>query len=1108
MDLTIYVGRMVSSGELNVDVDDAGKDRFTVDVETVNGVEWNRWDWINNDRPADGMLTVKDGQDHTDLVGQEVKLLTGDKIDEVFGVYATGTSQVVEATMDQIDVENDGDDLKIGDDSYDVDGAQVYLDLEENPYSVQDVFTLNGEKTADTVKMIDYDNDDDIDTILVNTVSMSRVSYVGSSSITLSAVGASNMRDQHGNVLRDGEVIDLDDNTVYEDVARDDYAVVTINDYDGSWNVAEATLVTGTVNGKVDDERRVRVDGEWYTLANNAVGAQNDNSDLYVINGSRTDFVNRDEINLYVVGNIAYYAEAVRGNDVNRAVLMVYDTQDDPDEWSNHDQVKAIFPNGNKATITLDEVDGQAITSNHPSNDVNVEVGALYTYTVNNDDEYILTSVSVDNDAGYEFVVLDGDGIDDEDTYGGATIADDAIVFAMVGDDDAKVYTGKTIIDAKLAANETNTSNGIALQDEDNGFKYTRMMNIKLDVEIDTNTEYGYLVSDAVWSYNEDLGRWVMEYSFWNGKEIVDKIELTSANKENWAVKHAIIAYTVDGDNISDVNDADVEYAAMLGYSNGRVSLKDVLDNDRVVADVDSDTLTYYVDSHASSEAGIGQTGIDGWNFIAKTKDGDENERYVNVAYILDNDGKDVKFMVIDTDGELKAPANDKYELVDETVIVDESNEWTIETNDSMTSAALVEAIEDAAAAQVSRIVVKGDATLNEELNVPAGKQLVFEDELTLNNGAVINGNITVEKIAGVTATAKLNGTMTITGTQDVDLANLTSDGSAEIVLVNPASAQTKFYEGTQAAAVAVTAPETGSYTYTTNINSSVNGWLKAAVLGETGVMETANAKADVEAMLAVYNTVEIKDETDDLGAVNIPANKTLIISDTNADRTHLDQIVGGTNSKLVFKGGLDNINANTYYFGTSATPIRQGSDLPAGAEFTYTGNKWVLSNQIDSISVGADEAVTQNVFEEAIAASTTKTVYVDDAADLTSRLMVDAGETLVIETATAAPAQSIKGEGTVVVKANVNLTNIATNTIEIDAAAGISAGSLTMVNNTGLVKTIKLGAPVSSMTDDYTVFYSDLNVAYDAATAPIGTYVYNANVLGSDPATPGFVLE
>ena len=91
---------------------------------------------------------------------------------------------------------------------------------------------------------------------------------------------------------------------------------------------------------------------------------------------------------MYAIGSTVYYADSARGNDANRSVLMVYEKQGRFDEWWNRDQVKAIFANGDKETITLDF--DPAETEYAVRNMGGVETGVMYYYVVNNDDEYAL----------------------------------------------------------------------------------------------------------------------------------------------------------------------------------------------------------------------------------------------------------------------------------------------------------------------------------------------------------------------------------------------------------------------------------------------------------------------------------------------------------------------------------------------------------------------------------------------------------------------------------------------------------------------------------------------------------------------------------------------
>ena len=906
MDLTIYVGRMTSSGELTIAGADAGKDRFIVDVDTKDNASW------------EDILTFKDGKDHTDLVGMEVKVLTGDKIDEVFGVYATGTSQVVETTMDQVDVESDYD-LKVDGTVYDAKGANVYADLSAAS-TVAKVFTANGEAVADSVKMIDWDNNGKYETILVNTVSSAKVNYVSSTSITLGSVGS-----RVNGLLKNGEVLEFADNTIAEDLAKNDFAVVTKNVYDDSWNVVKADVVTGTVDGKVDNERKVRVDGTWYTLANAKDQTANTAATLYTVPNSRETFVNKDEITLYVVGGIAYYAESTKGNDVNRSVLMVYDVQDDFDQWGSKNQIKVIFPTDTKETVT--------VASNSSVAFGNIKPGKMYYYTTNNDGEYLLTVLADNGEkAGYDKVVDDANGISNKNSFGGQTIADEAIVFALVGDDDAKVYSGKAIKDAALTGAATKTTYGQALQDTDNGFTYTRMMNIDIDENtIDTTTNYGYLLADGTYSYNKDMGCYVMEYEFWNGSEVVNAIEKTSSNKEQSLVKHTIIAYAEDGDYIKDVKVADgLTYASMIGYSNGKVSLLYNAGKPAQVADVDADTITFYVNSDASKSADIGQIG-EGWDYVAPNKQ-------INVAYVMDNDKEDVKFIVIDVDGQLsgKGSVGDAGNQggnqgePEEVEALPSTSERNINITGRISGARY---LNNTLYVQFNNVAYAGASKLSGELKITdsngASVWKTFED-LGVTEGTQVS------KVLAIPYTTTASGALTVSTTTNpavdewyvayVDgtgkaltsdvIANATKTvankaGEAiEVTIKLPANA-TEFKPTAALTNITKTAPGTdlnGSVAYTADI--AFEGTLAAAGT-QPKIVITAATATKYDASITVGNVTNIKNG---VGYASVPAitelakdatdpgvDMTVQLTDApaNGDKLVVTYTVNGTEKKL-----------------------------------------------------------------------------------------------------------------------------------------------------------------------------------------------------------------
>lgn len=815
MDLTTYVGKLVSSGDLAIDsVTKAGNNQFTVDVDTVNDVAAGKYFQYNgntygqfNIKNGQVNVTFKDGVDHTDLVGQEVKVLTGDKLDQVYGVYATGTSKIVESTMDKVDVEFNGTELKNG--KLKVDGTSyniyengsdasvakiVYADTKTaNGENISTVFTRDGEMVSDKVKMIDWDNNGDYDTIFVETVSVAEITYVGTNSITIGPVGS---RD---NSVVTQKTFDNDEISIYEGAAKGDYVVITQDDYNNSkWKIEKTTTVTGTVDGVVKNERKVRVDGTWYTLANQKTGTP---YYLNAISGTKDEFVNKDKVTLYVVGDIAYYAENTKGNDVNRPVAMVYDSRYGAGGWNNNPEAKIILPDGTKKTVTVVSVDGKKPTGTNNNVITNITAGKMYYYTINNSGEYTFTSLNGKGDnilpdvlAGYDDYKTDTDGISYGDKYGAAnpggnTIADDAIVFAYLPDtNDATVYTGKAVKDAKKnTAQWGKSDNGGALIEEYNGFNYVRMMNIEISSkdQISKTTNYGYLVTDGTYSYNSEMGCYIMEYSYWNGTEVVNVKEKTSDNKERWAVKGTVIAFTNDSEGLikdvvepeeADVNIDKLHYASMKGADNSYVSLVSGSAGE-VAAKVTSDTVIYYVDSNASTIDKIGQT-ASGYDYTIQptSDDGLGNiVRPINVAYVLNSDGN-VKFMVIDVDGQLDGRGSVKTTNSLSWSDIKNYNGVYVTGNAGLTTSMWNNEIPAETDVYVEgALTITGDMpTLGQNASITAKDGITVTGDVTssqledLINGS--NGTVTVNNVDGDVTINNSDVKLTVTGNVTGDL--------------------------------------------------------------------------------------------------------------------------------------------------------------------------------------------------------------------------------------------------------------------------------------------------------------------------------------------------
>ena len=252
-----------------------------------------------------------------------------------------------------------------------------------------------------------------------------------------------------------------------------------------------------------------------------------------------------------------------------------------------------------------------------------------------------------------------------------------------------------------------------------------------------------------------------------------------------------VITYTLDGQNadgkqmiksVSKIedNDIDVMQAAILGYSGD--DLRVLTDRDNEVFQVDDDTIAIYIHSKAATME-QGDADAEGYDYIAK-RVGDEEKNYIedlgeayyiNALFQLDNDNSTIKFILIDLDGEL----NGEFYYEDEAL----KNEYTLKAGDNLQTMLNT----------YRSVTVPFNYTIDadEEITVPAGVSLTFEDVLYLNG--TINGDFTANTVVAGTG-SKLNGTMTVLEGAGTNLDALKSDTGAEIILKDEVATSGGFY--------------------------------------------------------------------------------------------------------------------------------------------------------------------------------------------------------------------------------------------------------------------------------------------------------------------------
>lgn len=232
-------------------------------------------------------------------------------------------------------------------------------------------------------------------------------------------------------------------------MAKDDWVVVTAakNTADDVMNVAEATVLTGKIEGKrasgnIDS---ILVDGNWYEEAKDGVISQN--------NGAT--------VKIAVIGDIVFNCETTSDSVATSDIVLVetaaIETRDTGLNRGDKLMGKIVKADGTIVEAEISEIDDVEVKDTTAGDkkvnigdaevsDGTAYAGKLYSFSMDGD-KYELTTISKTNKAGYENV-YDGavSSNKDDGTLGGFDVADDAVIFVKsTEEDDTKVITGATL---------------------------------------------------------------------------------------------------------------------------------------------------------------------------------------------------------------------------------------------------------------------------------------------------------------------------------------------------------------------------------------------------------------------------------------------------------------------------------------------------------------------------------------------------------------------------------------------------------------------------------------------------------------------------------------
>ena len=586
--------------------------------------------------------------DVSDLLGLKVKVLVRVKTNgdqDVYGVYADDDSKVIATgTVGQLEnVSSDSMKTKMNGTEYKLDKANNTLKViyANKGVSTDTVATIEQataiDQVAGTVKLVDTDGNNKVDTVVVTPAKVGKITYAGSKKVTISNGVGSN---------------DVEDIDIYNGFAKDDWTVVTDKTYTASddISVAKIDVVTSKVTSvKSSTPKEVKINDSWYKVATGSVA----DDTASVKSGSTYDFA--------IVGNYVVNAKETEAASTDVLVVTDFEKTSNGMAGTTTQKVKAYFLDGSSKTI---EVSKLARTAGADEKDVDSSnkiddsyVNQLYTYSTRSNGTYTLKALGSGNMAGYKHSAnKTGTGvITSNNKIDGYSISDEAVVFALYTDisgtkvkKDVKVLTGKTVNDWKTAYGTsvqyaTKKSNGIET--------------VRVAVVVDSNKysgagsdyKYAYMTSDSYEGTNGEDNDKTTVYEAWTGSENVT----LKYDGANGTTKHAgdVLIYTADGDKFinvetaSDVKIVDVAITGIDKVKEGDVAVRFANGTSKTYS-MDEDCV--YIAVNDDKQEGMEGSSLDQ---ISLAEEHTSGKYYANAWIVVEKTGdKNIMAIIYDAD--------------------------------------------------------------------------------------------------------------------------------------------------------------------------------------------------------------------------------------------------------------------------------------------------------------------------------------------------------------------------------------------------------------------------------------------------------------------------
>ena len=554
--------------------------------------------------------------DHSDLVGRDVRILYKESTNSntkatIYGIFEIGDFTYIDTIVGDVDDAKNRNTIEVNGEEYDI--------ASDAPEAVKTWATANSAHPV-TVTLNENDEVYAIDKDAVFEVA--QVGFVGSKTITVPGVSTR----------------DIEDFELYDGVAKDDWVVVSYNEYSDKYVLTEADVVTGEVEVKNDDD--YTIDGEVYTKAD-----------------ACTDTLNvGDTVEAVIVSGYIYNVDEVSGIASLDEVVYINGAKVDNDYGDQSIIARVSYADGTSGEINVvktpnydtDTEDNKTDFIAAVNGNANVLDG-LWAFEQDGDEYTLKTITHGDDDKDfddYTDTVKAGD-----DRIGDFRVNDDAVVFVKDGDGDVSVLTGAQV--ANWGAQVAEANQGIltsveAYANESNGVMYVELAAIELKTGEDIpgasgDSTYGYVVA-KLGETREDNTTYY-SYSVWTGSEN-ETIKVADKNvNQATIVKGSFVEY--DGEKLTALAENFSKVTGMAGddtlYFN---------DDNTTEYTITADTQIIYIS--VADEEGVEGGSIQLASDVYDGNDGGVKEN--NVLYGATKDGTDweLDYIFVDVNNDIQ----------------------------------------------------------------------------------------------------------------------------------------------------------------------------------------------------------------------------------------------------------------------------------------------------------------------------------------------------------------------------------------------------------------------------------------------------------------------